>query len=366
MPDLKRGGPRTRGAFRRVAFLGGIYSNYLALAEALRSPRARGVDAVFALGDFGAFGPHPDRTVEILRERGRARHPGQLRGVAVRGRRRLPLRLHRPARQPLRADLLRLHAARTRPPSTRRWMGDAARPPPRSTLGGAPRAALPRLAAEDQRVPLGEHDAARRSSAGCSRDHDADVVVCTHTGLHWSRFVEPGRGVVNVGALGPARQRRRARTCGSPIVEAADGGVRVEFVPVPYDHERLAREMRDEGLPAGVRGDDPHGLVDHLPGDPARQGAGPGPPLTTRRLVILALALAATALTLLPICNALFDCGCTWPLWGGADHCNIHHPAPPDCPLCAGVAAGNCLCRRCWSAAGWSVRPGAAARATPG
>ena len=38
--------------------------------------------------------------------------------------------------------------------------------------------------------------------------HAADVVACTHPGLHWCRFVEPGCGVVNVGALGrPANER---------------------------------------------------------------------------------------------------------------------------------------------------------------
>ncbi|MEW5979409.1 MAG: hypothetical protein AB1898_26740 [Acidobacteriota bacterium] len=36
-----------------------------------------------------------------------------------------------------------------------------------------------------------------------------------------------------------------------------------------------------------------------------------------------------------PLCDWLFDCGCTW-LWSGAgDHCNIHHPAPPHCPWCS-------------------------------
>ena len=62
--------------------------------------------------------------------------------------------------------------------------------------------------------------------------------------------------------------------------------------------------------------------------------------MTVRRLAILAVALTATAFTLLPICNALFDCGCTWPMWGAADHCNVHQPGPPDCPLCTNWAAG--------------------------
>jgi hypothetical protein len=38
----------------------------------------------------------------------------------------------------------------------------------------------------------------------------------------------------------------------------------------------------------------------------------------------------------LPLCDLIFDCGCTWPLLGGATHCNMHQPAPPHCPLCVG------------------------------
>ncbi|HVR70242.1 MAG TPA: hypothetical protein VMT87_05290 [Vicinamibacteria bacterium] len=63
--------------------------------------------------------------------------------------------------------------------------------------------------------------------------------------------------------------------------------------------------------------------------------------MSARPLAILAIALAATAFTLLPVCDAIFDCGCTWPMWGAADHCNIHHPHPPHCPLCANWALGG-------------------------
>jgi len=60
--------------------------------------------------------------------------------------------------------------------------------------------------------------------------------------------VEPGRGVVNVGALGrPANDGRP--NVWFAILDASAGEPAVEFVPVPYDHERLAREMREEKLP---------------------------------------------------------------------------------------------------------------------
>src|ERR1039458_9418256 len=58
------------GPFRRIALFGGIYSNYLSLERAIALAKAKNVDAMIALGDFGAFGPHPDRTVEILRASG--------------------------------------------------------------------------------------------------------------------------------------------------------------------------------------------------------------------------------------------------------------------------------------------------------
>ncbi|MCA9269944.1 MAG: metallophosphoesterase family protein, partial [Planctomycetales bacterium] len=52
----------------RIALFGGVYSNYLALEAAIADARSRGVDAMFCLGDLGAFGPHPDRVFPLLWE----------------------------------------------------------------------------------------------------------------------------------------------------------------------------------------------------------------------------------------------------------------------------------------------------------
>lgn len=55
---------------------------------------------------------------------------------------------------------------------------------------------------------------------------------------------------------------------------------------------------------------------------------------TVWRLRAAAMVVVAgiAALTAHPICNLLFACGCRFLT---ADHCNIHHPAPPHCPWCA-------------------------------
>ena len=51
-------------------------------------------------------------------------------------------------------------------------------------------------------------------------------------------------------------------------------------------------------------------------------------------------AVALAALTFHPACHLVFRCGCAWFFAGAADHCDINDPAPPNCPPCAGLAAG--------------------------
>lgn len=59
-----------------------------------------------------------------------------------------------------------------------------------------------------------------------------------------------------------------------------------------------------------------------------------------RRLAVrVAIAFAAvaggTSVALLPICDLLFDCGCSWPWTGGVAHCNVFQHGVPHCPWCA-------------------------------
>jgi len=243
VPDLKRA--EDHGAFRRVAFIGGIYSNYLALAEALRIARGRGVDAVYALGDFGAFGPHPDRTIEVLRENG---------VPAIQGNYEESLSTsaddcHCGYTDPRDNAFAQVSYDYTRQRTSaehKAWMGTLPGHVRLSIAGrrlllchGSPRKINEFLWESTTPAPF-----IRR----LLRDADADVVVCTHTGLHWSRFVESGRGIVNAGALGRPANDGRPEVW-MTLLEDRGGALAVEHVPVAYDHHRLAREMREERLP---------------------------------------------------------------------------------------------------------------------
>jgi Calcineurin-like phosphoesterase superfamily domain len=247
VPDVSAAPPREEdhGSLRRVALLGGIYSNYLALDAALRIARERGADAVYALGDFGAFGPHPDRTVERLRDAGVACIQGNYEESLASGAADCRCGYTDPRDNHFAQISYDYTSARTSA-EHKSWMG---------TLPGHVR-----LSVGGSRLLLC-HGSPRRINEFLWRsttpdafirrtlgEFDADVVACTHTGLHWTRFLEPGRGVVNVGALGrPANDGRTNVWC--TVLEARDGGLVAEHVPVVYDHERLAREMTDEGLP---------------------------------------------------------------------------------------------------------------------
>ncbi len=60
-------------------------------------------------------------------------------------------------------------------------------------------------------------------------------------------------------------------------------------------------------------------------------------------LAAVAIAFVVTSVVYMPVCNLVFDCGCTWPWLGGVQHCNIHVAGPPDCPLCKGGAPVQAL-----------------------
>lgn len=235
--------------FRRVAVFGGVYSNYLALNRVLDDARGRNVDAILCLGDLGAFGPHPDRAAGRLREEG---------VPVVRGNYDDSIGRELDDCQCGYTDPRDNHYARisyqytlaNTSESHRRWMSTFPEAL-RFRLGDARAMAFhgsPRRMNEF----LWETTTPTHFLEGVAAEHDADLLLGTHTGLHWARAIttERGRGAyVNVGAIGRPANDGRTEVWYA-LLEATSEGLRHEFVPVSYDHEALAREMEEEGLPA--------------------------------------------------------------------------------------------------------------------
>jgi len=250
-----RGAAAAEPAYERVALFGGAYSNHVALRETLRAARERGAEAAIFLGDAGGFGPHPDRTVEILESAGIAGVAGNYdiaiaRGDADCGCGYTDPRDNRYAR--LSYDYTLAHSDG----AARRYLAALA-PSMRIRVGDA-RVLLCHGSPRRVNEFLWESTTADAFVVKMLADHGADAIACTHTGLHWHRDLGASRQIVNVGAIGrPANDGRTdvwfAMLTAVPPKAAAPGrspGFSAEFVPVAYDYKLLAREMAEESLPS--------------------------------------------------------------------------------------------------------------------
>jgi predicted phosphodiesterase len=228
----------------RIAVFGGVYNNHLALAAALRDIRSRGVEAVYCLGDLGAFGPCPDRVFPLLREAEAVCIAGNYDDSVGRGLPDCQCGYTDPRDNHFAALSYKYTFANTSP-ANRAWL--ATLPPQRRLSLGRHRLLLCHGSPRRVNEFLWESTTPTHFLEALCRDLDADVILGTHTGLKWHRELSGGRHFVNVGVLG--RPENDGRTCVWYALLEAGPELRVEFVPVEYDHRRLAEEMRAERLP---------------------------------------------------------------------------------------------------------------------
>lgn len=234
--------------YQRVALFGGVYNNSWALRALLDDAVRRGAELLLCLGDLGGFGPHPQRIVPLLQEADVPTLAGNYDLALAAGQEDCGCGYTDPMDNYYAAISYAYTYANT-PTEQRRWMGT-----------------LP----EQARLRLGEltvhccHGSPRRTNeflweSGTSdaalsrflRDCGADVLAFTHTGMKWHRRLESdGAGAahaVNVGAIGRPENDGRTEVWYA-LLTASGRDLQVEFVPLAYDHERLAAEMRAEGL----------------------------------------------------------------------------------------------------------------------
>ncbi len=229
-----------------LALFGGVYGNVHALAAVLEHSRLRGDQKIWCLGDVGGFCACPEDCAHILQSgrvstlQGNYDHSlaNWLDDCACG---------YTDPRDNMFARLAYEYTSDNVTVETRLWM-ETLEPQARFVVNG-------------RRVLLC-HGSPRRVNeflweSACSDaflewlcdTYEADVIACSHTGLHWHRALSSERHFVNVGAIG--RPAHDGRTCVwyAALTFRSDGSLAVELRDVPYDHEAAAREMEREGLP---------------------------------------------------------------------------------------------------------------------
>ncbi len=230
----------------RIALLGGIYSNYLALGEALHDIKQLGVDAIYCLGDMGAFGPYPNRTFPLLHENN---------VLCLQGNYDDSIGNQLDDCQCGYTDPRDNHFAQISYDYTLANTSAENRRFPRSLPTeirfelGALRVLLCHGSPRKTNEFLWESATSSHFLEYLADEHSSDATFATHTGVKWRRELSGGRQFVNVGVLGRPENDGRQCVWYTLLEWSAAAGLAITFRPLDYDYRRLAREIRQEELP---------------------------------------------------------------------------------------------------------------------
>jgi predicted phosphodiesterase len=256
--------PEPLNSWQRIALFGGVYSNYLALEALLDDATKRGVQGLYCLGDLGAFGPFPDRVCENLRENRIPVVQGNYDNSIGNGLADCQCGYTDP-RDNYFAKLSYDYTFRNTSNSNKIWLQKL--PPEIRTQIGPYQMLLCHGSPRKMNEFLWESTTSDAFLHWLSQKYDADIIVGTHTGLHWHREISPGKHFINCGAIGrppndgqttvayaiisfegPEVAERDFAGSG-PIPDNSSSRLRTDFIRLAYDYERLAFEMTREGLP---------------------------------------------------------------------------------------------------------------------
>ncbi|MEM1346951.1 MAG: metallophosphoesterase family protein [Myxococcota bacterium] len=228
------------------AVFGGVYNNHLALEATIEDARAQGATGLYCLGDMGGFGPTPDRVFPYLRE-----DPSVF---VMQGNYDDSIGNRLDDCQCGYTDPRDNHFAQISYDYTfehtsehhKDWLRDL--PLEFRREWGGKRVLCAHGSPRKVNEFLWETMCPDPFLSWMLGAYDTDVLFVTHTGIPWKRELDDGRLVVNVGAIGrPANNGKT--TVDYALVRVREGALDVELREVAYEHERLAHEMRAEGLP---------------------------------------------------------------------------------------------------------------------
>jgi predicted phosphodiesterase len=234
----------------RLALISDIHANLPALEAVLADIEARAVAGTYHLGDLVGYGPWPDETVALLRERGIAGIAGNYDSTVAAGYKHCGCR-YEDARQ---EELSHVSYAWTRAHAsdeTKAWLGALPFRMDVRPLGG--HVAGPTLVLVHGNPVLNTvYWTEDRPDRFCTEMAEragaraGDVVAFGHTHKPWHRVVA-GIHFVNTGSVG--RPKDGDWRAGYALVELEGEALRVEFVRAPYDVARTAAAIRASELP---------------------------------------------------------------------------------------------------------------------
>lgn len=229
----------------RIACFGGIYNNYLALEVAIHDAKRRGVDAIYCLGDMGAFGPHPNRVFPLLHDHDVLCLQGNYDDSIGNELDDCQCGYTDPRDNHF-AQISYDYTLANTAAENRRFLREL--PKTRQIELGSLRMLLCHGSPRKVNEFLWESTTPTHFLDSLIASAGIDVIAATHTGIKWHRELAGDKHFVNVGVLGRPENDGETNVWYA-LLEDSGNACDVEFVPIEYDHHRLAREMEQEGLP---------------------------------------------------------------------------------------------------------------------
>ena len=234
----------------RYGLISDLHANLPALQAVAADVAARGVDAVYHLGDLVGYAPWPNETVELIGASGIAGVAGNYDSTVATDYKHCGCR-YEDQRQEALSHLSYDWTRRNTSPKTKAYLGGL---PFRIDLlpeGGhlaGPRIVLVHGTPTLNTVYWGEDrpDDFCLKMAGHAGMKPGDVIAFGHTHLPWHREAG-GMHFVNAGSVG--RPKDGDWRAGYVIVDVGDRRPEVEFVRVEYDVEKAMKAIRDSELP---------------------------------------------------------------------------------------------------------------------
>jgi len=227
----------------KIVVFGGVYNNHLALEALITDARNRGAEKLYCLGDLSAFGPNPNRIFPLLLEndievvQGNYDHSiGNDLSDCQCG--------YTDPRDNYFAQLSYDYSFENTSEEFKQFQKSL--PPEIRFEFGGKRVLLCHGSPRQTNEFLWESTTPDHFLERLFHDYEADVILTTHTGIHWQRRVGE-KLFANVGVIG--RPENDGKTNVWYAILSCSGDVKIKFIPLEYDYKELAAEMKEENLP---------------------------------------------------------------------------------------------------------------------
>ncbi len=231
--------------YKKIAVFGGIYNNYLALEEAIKSAKENDVEEIFCLGDLGAFGPFPDKVFPLLIENNIKVMQGNYDNSISNNIDNCQCGYTDPLDNYF-AKISYDYTYKNTSEKYKKWMKNL--PEHLSIKLGKYKVYMSHGSPRQMNEFLWESSTPDYFLKKLLSDYKCDILLATHTGLKWFREIDTDKYFINVGVLGRPENDGKTNVWYA-LLEIIDNKLEYKFIPVNYDYKKLASEMKLENIP---------------------------------------------------------------------------------------------------------------------